>query len=132
MGEGYFEHSNIYPTRWNFTQFIYIWRLLYVFRVLLPPIIRSASNCIYSICLSHRYCYLPISWKSWNWFECAVGGIHHPLLLLFKVLQLQRSFDFLNEFFLFGQVSDAVLPICYFHFCYITFYFIFPSIFRSS
>jgi hypothetical protein len=22
----------------------------------------------------HRYCYLPLSWKSWNWFECAVGG----------------------------------------------------------
>jgi hypothetical protein len=20
------------------------------------------------------YCYLPLSWKSWNWFECAVGG----------------------------------------------------------
>jgi hypothetical protein len=19
--------------------------------------------------LSHRYCYLPLSWKSWNWFE---------------------------------------------------------------
>jgi hypothetical protein len=25
--------------------------------------------------LSHRYCYLPLSWKSWNWFECAVGGV---------------------------------------------------------
>jgi hypothetical protein len=24
--------------------------------------------------LSHRYCYLPLSWKSWNWFECAVGS----------------------------------------------------------
>jgi len=22
-----------------------------------------------------RYCYLPLSWKSWNWFECAVGGV---------------------------------------------------------
>jgi hypothetical protein len=21
--------------------------------------------------LSHRYCYLPLSWKSWSWFECA-------------------------------------------------------------
>jgi hypothetical protein len=28
--------------------------------------------------LSHRYCYLPLSWKSWNWFECAVGGVRHP------------------------------------------------------
>jgi len=43
------------------------------------PNIRSAYNCIYSIWyLSHRYCYLPLSWKSWNWFECAVGGLSHP------------------------------------------------------
>jgi hypothetical protein len=21
---------------------------------------------------------LPLSWKSWNWFGCAVGGLHHP------------------------------------------------------
>ena len=36
-------------------------------------IIRGANNCIYSIWyLLHRYCYLPLSWKSWNWFECAV------------------------------------------------------------
>ena len=57
------------------TQFIYIWKLLYMFRAVLPPVIRSAYNCIYSIWhLSHRYCYLPLSWKSWNWFEYAVGG----------------------------------------------------------
>jgi hypothetical protein len=44
-----------------------------------PPIIRNAYNCIYSIWyLSHRYCYLPLSWKSWNRFECAVGGVRHP------------------------------------------------------
>jgi len=44
-----------------------------------PPIIRSANNCNYSIWyLSHRYCYLPLSWKSWNWFVCAVGGLSHP------------------------------------------------------
>jgi hypothetical protein len=53
-----------------------------MFRVVLPPIIRSAYNCSYSICyLSHRYCYLPLSWKSWNRFECAVGGSFlHPAL----------------------------------------------------
>jgi hypothetical protein len=28
--------------------------------------------------LSRRYCYLPLSWKSWNRFECAVGGVRHP------------------------------------------------------
>ena len=43
--------------------------------------LRSAYNCtcIYSIWyLLHHYCYPPLSWKSWNWFECAVGGIRHP------------------------------------------------------
>jgi hypothetical protein len=53
----------------------FIWKLLYMLWVVLPPIIRSAYNSIYSIWyLSHRYCYLPLLWKSWNWFECAVGG----------------------------------------------------------
>jgi hypothetical protein len=37
----------------------FIWKLLYMCRVVLPPIIRSANNCIYSIWhLSDRYCYL--------------------------------------------------------------------------
>ena len=41
--------------------FIYIWKLLYMFRVLPPPIIKSANNCIYSIWyLSDRYCSLPL------------------------------------------------------------------------
>jgi hypothetical protein len=63
----------------------FIWKLLYMFRVVLPPIIRSTKNCIYSIWyLSHRYCHLPLSWKSWNWFECAVGGLRHsPRFRLF-------------------------------------------------
>ena len=38
-----------------------------MFPVVPQPIIRSANNCIYSIWyLSHRYCDLPLSWKSWN------------------------------------------------------------------
>jgi len=54
----------------------FIRKLLYMFRVVPPAIIRTANNCIYSIWyLSHRYCYLPLSWKSWNWLECAAGGI---------------------------------------------------------
>ena len=54
----------------------FIWKPLYMFRVVSPPIIRSANNCIYSIWyLSHSYCYLPLPWKSWNRFECAVGGL---------------------------------------------------------
>jgi hypothetical protein len=40
-------------------------KLLYMFRVVPPPIIRSANSCIYGIWyLSQRYCYLPLSWKS--------------------------------------------------------------------
>jgi hypothetical protein len=47
----------------------FIWKLLYIFRVVPTPIIRSAYNCIYSIWyLSHRYWYLPLSWKRWNRF----------------------------------------------------------------
>ena len=39
----------------------FIWKLLYMFRLVPPPIIRSANNFIYSIWyLSHRYCYLPL------------------------------------------------------------------------
>jgi len=53
------------------------------------------------------------------------------LLLLLEELQLQGSFDLLNEFLPFGPVSDAVLPV-YFHPCYIALYIILPSIFRSS
>jgi len=39
----------------------FIWKLLYMFRVVPPPIIRSVNNCIYSILyLSDRYCYPPL------------------------------------------------------------------------
>jgi len=39
----------------------FIWKLLYMFRMVPPPIIRSANSCIYSIWyLSYRYCYLPL------------------------------------------------------------------------
>jgi hypothetical protein len=40
----------------------YIWKLLYMFRVVPPPSIRSANSYIYIIWyLSHRYCYLPLA-----------------------------------------------------------------------
>jgi hypothetical protein len=62
-----YDYCNIYPKRCNVKQFIYIWKLLYMFWLASPSIIRSAYNCFYSIWyLSHRYCYLPLSWKSWN------------------------------------------------------------------
>ena len=40
----------------------YIWKLFYKFRVVPPPIFRSAYHCIYSIWyLSHRYGYLSLA-----------------------------------------------------------------------
>ena len=64
--------SDIFPTRCNITQFI-SGKLLYMFRVVSPPIIRSTHNCIYSIWyLSNRSCYLPLLWKSWN---CSVNTV---------------------------------------------------------
>jgi hypothetical protein len=57
---------------------LFFWKLLYMFQVVPSPIIRSAYDCIYSIWyLSHRYCYLPLSWKSWNRFECTVRHPQH-------------------------------------------------------
>jgi hypothetical protein len=48
----------------RYTVYLYLETALHVS---LPPIIRSAYTCIYRIWyLSHRYCYLPLSWKSWN------------------------------------------------------------------
>jgi hypothetical protein len=42
-------------------------KLLYMFRVVPPPIIRSTCNCNYSIWhWSDRTCYLPLSWRSRN------------------------------------------------------------------
>jgi len=60
----------------------FIWNLLYMFWVVPSPIIRSENNCTYSIWyLSHRYCYLPLSWKSWNWFVYAVGGVRQKSII---------------------------------------------------
>jgi hypothetical protein len=67
---------SVFQYIFNKMQRIYIWKMLYMFRVVFLLIIRIAYNCIYSIWyLSHRYCYLPLSWKSWNRLECAVGGV---------------------------------------------------------
>ena len=64
----------------------FIWKLLYMFRVVPSPIIWSANNCIYSIWyLSHRYSYLPLSWKSWNWFEWPLWATTGPVTVLLYV-----------------------------------------------
>ena len=41
---------NNYPTSCNNIEFIYICKLLYMFQVVSPPIIKSSCHCIYSIC----------------------------------------------------------------------------------
>jgi hypothetical protein len=70
----------------------FILKLLYIFRVVIPPIIRSAYDSIYSIWyLSHRCCYLPLQWKSWNWFEYAVGGVLIRVILHFVGHMLEFS-----------------------------------------
>ena len=41
--------------------------LLYMFRVVTPPIIRNTYNCNYGIWhWSNRLCYLPLRWRSWK------------------------------------------------------------------
>jgi hypothetical protein len=63
----------------------FIWKLLYMFRVVPPPIIRRANNCIYSICyLSGRYsniyptrCNVTQFILSGNCSTC-FGWYHHP------------------------------------------------------
>ena len=60
-------NNPVYPTRCNVTQFIYFWKLLYIFLLVCPPIIRNTYNCNYSIWhLPNRNCYLSLSWRSWN------------------------------------------------------------------
>jgi len=46
---------------------LYFCKLLYMFRVVTPPIIRSTYNRNYSIWhWSNRLCYLPLWWRGWN------------------------------------------------------------------
>ena len=53
---------------------LYFCKLLYVFRVVTPPIVRSTYNCNYSIGhWSNRLCYLPLWWRSWN-FQLFTAG----------------------------------------------------------
>jgi hypothetical protein len=69
-----FQYKCISNKMQRYTIYLYLKTALHVSDG--ASIIRSAYKCIYSIWyLTHRYCYLPLSWKSWNWFECAVGGV---------------------------------------------------------
>jgi len=57
----HFEIQTFNPSKMQRYTVYFIWKLLYMFRVVLSPIIRSANNCIYSIWyLSDHYCYLSL------------------------------------------------------------------------
>jgi uncharacterized protein YqhQ len=62
----------------------FICKLFYMFRVVPPPIIRSANNCIYGIWyLSRRYCHLPPVWQITGAVDTVVcapddGWRYHP------------------------------------------------------
>ena len=45
---------------------LYFCKLLYMFRVVTPPIIRSTFNCNHIWHWSNRLSYLPLWWRSWN------------------------------------------------------------------
>jgi len=74
-GTGY---SNIYPTRCNFTQFILSGNCSTCCGWNHHPSSGAQTTVSTASGICHRYCYLPLSWKSWYWFECAVGGVRHP------------------------------------------------------
>ena len=41
------------------------------------------------------YCFLLLSWKSWNRFECVVGGVrHHTILISYYSKSLKRFLPF--------------------------------------
>jgi hypothetical protein len=69
----------VYQTRCNVTGFILSGNCFTYFGWYHHPSSGPHTTVIYSIWyLSHICCYLPLSWKGWNWFECAVGGVRHP------------------------------------------------------
>ena len=71
---------NNYPTRCNF---IYISKLLYIFRVVSPSIIRSSYHYIYSIWhYWDRNCYL-----SWTWLDGNYSS--HPVKITADRAQLK-------------------------------------------
>ena len=48
-------------------------KLLYMFRVVSPPIIRSTQLYLRHLVIVTYYCYLPLLWESLSWPDCGVG-----------------------------------------------------------
>jgi len=64
----------------------------------------GAHNCMYSIWyLSNRYCYLPLSWKSWKWTDT----LRHSRFSYRFLLKIQ-VFGTLNRVVTVSDVSKAL------------------------
>jgi hypothetical protein len=70
---------HIIATRYTIHRIYFYLTLFYMFRVLSPPILRSTKqlHLQHLVNITPYYCLL-LSWKSWNWFGCVVGGVRHP------------------------------------------------------
>ena len=71
----------------------FIWKLLYVFRVVPPPIIRSANNCIYSIwyLLHCRYrgrvgTGLSVLWVVYTTHSTLCRHVHYKFIFVYLLL----------------------------------------------
>jgi hypothetical protein len=83
-------------------------KLLYLFRVVSPPISRSTHNCICSKWyLSNHYCYLPLLLKSWIWFECGVGTV----LICFGAVATATSPKQIKQFPHHTQTSSTIAAV---------------------
>jgi len=90
----------------------FIRKPLYMLRVAPPPIIRRANNCIYSIrYLSHRYCYLPLSWKSWNWFWVCCGWRIYIYIYIYIYICSYYSLWEWKNFTWLALLSSGLIPL---------------------
>jgi hypothetical protein len=90
----YLQHMVFVKTLLLLAAIYFIWKLLYMFRVVPPFIIRSANNCIYSIWyLSDRYCYLPLYILSGNcstyfgWYHKSSSGAQTTVSTASRICQ---------------------------------------------
>jgi hypothetical protein len=64
--------SKVQPQHATFSWSIYLYKLLYMFQVIPPPIIRSTKLYIERQVLSKHYCWLLLSWMRWN-LDISIG-----------------------------------------------------------
>jgi len=67
------------PTRCNVINFIFLETALHVSGGTTTHHQERKQLYVRHLAFAHRYCYLLLTWKSWNLFECAVGGVRQML-----------------------------------------------------